>query len=151
MEKETNKRTDMTQDQLNFDILFSIREKLEGHAIILQVLVGLIAIADEEISEVPHLGYGLAGLIDLWLKKQGGFTDESLKEIRESPGYVIQHAHEIMSLIQQGRKPSAVGGFEDIVERLEKTIKTYGDMYRAEADSLLKPLKEIREKGGFKN
>lgn len=148
---EANKKMEMTQDQLNFDILFLIQEKLESHAIKLQVLANLVAIADEDLFEVPHFGFGLAGLIDLWLKEQNDFTSESFREAREKPEYVIHNAHEIISLIQQGRKPSTVGGFEDIVERLEKTIKTYGDMYRAEADSLLKLLKEIREKGGFKN
>ena len=141
----------MIQEQLNFDIVASIQEKLDANAGDLEVLSDLLRSVDEDdnLFDKPNFGQNLGSLIYTWLENQNRLIEEAIEEVKNEPGYVIHNANELLGLARRWKgthKLSDFIGSDDIIERLEKTIDVYGDAFRSEAESLLKALREIQEK-----
>ena len=141
----------MIQEQLNFDIITSIQEKLDAHAGDLEVISDLLKSVDEDdnLFDKPNFGQNLGSLIYTWLENQNRLIEEAIKEVNNEPRYVIHNANELLNLVRRWKgthKLSAFIGSDDIIERLENTIDVYGDAFRSEAESLLKDLREIQEK-----
>ena len=141
----------MIQEQLNFDIISSIQEKLDLHAGDLEVLSDLLKSVDEDDNpfDKPNFGQNLGSLIYTWLYNQNRIIEEAIEQVKNEPKYVLHNANELLNLARRwkGRnKLSDFIGSDDIIERLENTIDIYGDAYRSEAESLLKDLREIQEK-----
>jgi len=139
----------MIQEQLNFDIVSSIQEKLEIHAKSLEVFGDLLRYSNEEaLFNKPNFGYNLGSFINTWLENQDDFIEEAIEQVKNEPEYVIHNANELLNLARKwkGRnKLSDFGGSDNIIERLENIIDVYGDAYRSEAKSLLKDLREIQK------
>jgi len=137
-------KKDYSQEELNFDIVRDIQEKLEPHTASLDSVGYLLGIASDEVTEAG-IGYGISHFISEWVEKHKRIIKKALEEAREKPEYVLHRANEILSQIGQGRKVSTFTDIEKTIKGLERTIKTFGDMFRPEANRLLISLREIQD------
>ena len=137
-------KKDYSQEELNFDIVRGIEEKLEPHTASLDAIGYILGCASDEVTEAG-IGYGISHFICEWVEKHKHIIKEALEETREKPKYVLHRANEILSQIGQGRKVSTFADIEKTIKGLERVIKTFGDMYRPEANRSLICLREIQD------
>jgi len=61
-------KKDYLQEELNFDIVRDIEEKLEPHIANLDTVGYLLGIASDEVTEA-RVGYGISHFINEWIEK----------------------------------------------------------------------------------
>jgi hypothetical protein len=136
----------MTQEGLNFEIVTKIEDKLSPHIASLKTIGTLIAIASDDGEMIEEdIAFGLSTFIDEWIETYNNKIRDAIEEVKESPGYILHRANELIHWIRRGA-PTEVDKIKEIIEQLESVIKTYGSVFRSEAEPLLEELKKIREK-----
>ena len=137
-------KNDYSQEQLNFDIVRNIQEKLESHTASLDAIGYLLGLASDEVTECG-VGYGISQFISKWVEEHKRIIEEAVEETEKNPEYVLHRANEILKQIQNGRKVATFTDIEKTINELERVIKAFGSMYRPEANRSLICLREIRD------